>query len=51
MNFRLPKWLKTISLIGLAFLLIYFAFKKVNVFEVWGYAKKHHGYTSLSVLP
>jgi uncharacterized protein (TIRG00374 family) len=40
MSFRLPKWLKTISLIGLAFLLIYFAFKKVNVFEVWGYAKE-----------
>ena len=40
MNFRLPKWLKTISLIGLAFLLIYLAFKKVNVFEVWGYAKE-----------
>ena len=40
MNFRFPKWLKTISFIGLAILLIYLAFKKVNIFEVWEYAKE-----------
>ena len=39
-KFKIPTWLKTLGFILLASILIYFAFRSVNLSEVWIHAKK-----------
>ena len=50
-KFKIPAWLRTLSFIFLASILIYFAFRSVNLNEVWIYAKKAKwGYVAISFL-
>jgi|TARA_B110000483_G_scaffold152393_4_gene181275 hypothetical protein len=50
-KFKIPTWLRTLSFIFLASVLIYFAFRSVNLNEVWVHAKKAKwGYIAISFL-
>jgi hypothetical protein len=51
LKFKIPSWLRTLSFIFLASILIYFAFRSVDLKEVWIYAKKAKwSYVAISFL-